>query len=298
MSETSTPNLTKALVAFQADLPRAVKDNTAKVKTKTGADYVYSYADLSDLSPLILPLLAAQGLSWSCLPDRVDGVQVLRYELCHVSGEMKTGQWELPDPKRFDLQAMGSAVTYARRYCLCSVTGVAPGKDDDDAAASSRRQSTGRRSADQSDEGPPPEPEPEQVAAIRDQVLAATTYDQLRALHTHAHHAGALAAQTTTPGGEACTLAELLIAARDALQPKEQAPPAEENGAEHPAGKDTVEQARGAVREAGEAKGWTTVQIGKAYHAQHGIGYGQEKDLRNLRAFVDDIHAGKVTVSA
>lgn len=61
--------------------------------------------------------------------------------LIHSSGEfMDDCELEL----RFDnsnrmtaMQAMGSAVTYARRYCLQAVTGVAPADDDDGVAAGS-----------------------------------------------------------------------------------------------------------------------------------------------------------------
>jgi hypothetical protein len=156
----STPNLNAALAAFQSELPRAAKDNTAKVPTKSGGSYSYSYADLSDLSPLILPLLGKHELAWSTCPTVVDGRFVLRYALRHSSGECLEGDWPLPAPSS-SAQELGSAVTYARRYTLCAVTGVAPGKDDDDAAATSHRRqpSAGRRSAPQDDYDPGPSPD-------------------------------------------------------------------------------------------------------------------------------------------
>lgn len=38
----------------------------------------------------------------------------------------------MPDPTRSNPQEIGSALTYARRYALCSVVGIAPAEDDDD----------------------------------------------------------------------------------------------------------------------------------------------------------------------
>src|SRR4051794_5492215 len=57
---------------------------------------------------------------------------VLRYSLLHIAGHREDGDFPLPDPARFSSQQIGSAITYARRYSLCAVTGIAPGGDDDD----------------------------------------------------------------------------------------------------------------------------------------------------------------------
>ena len=132
MSATGT-TLAGALAAFQATLPTIGKDNTAKVKSDKG-NYEYKYADLADVSSAVLPALATQNLAWTTLPTLDDeGRFVLRYELMHgPSGERIGGSYPLPAPG--GAQAMGSAITYARRYTLCSVTGVAPDADDDGAA--------------------------------------------------------------------------------------------------------------------------------------------------------------------
>lgn len=133
-------SLAAALAAFQAALPRVGKDNTARVATDKGPGYTYRYADLSEISPVVLPLLAAQGLAWSTRPTLVDGNRfVLVYRLSHTSGQEDVGEYPLPNPGSSP-QVLGSAITYARRYALCAVTGVAPGDDDDDAAAAQRQQ--------------------------------------------------------------------------------------------------------------------------------------------------------------
>jgi ERF superfamily len=137
-----TATLAEALAAFQANLPAVVKAATAKVKgqTKDGRpfEYEYGYADLADVSAVVLPLLGSLGLSFSAKPTlNADGKFVLAYRLLHVSGDSDEGEYPLPSGGT--AQELGSAITYARRYALCSVVGVAPDKDDDGAAANPRR---------------------------------------------------------------------------------------------------------------------------------------------------------------
>jgi hypothetical protein len=117
-------SLAEALAAFQANPPRVAKDTQGNRG---------KYADLADLSPVVLPALAAHGLSWSTKPTLTEqGMFVLRYTLRHVSGQEDSGDYPLCDPSSAP-QVIGSCITYARRYALTAVTGVAPGGDDDDA---------------------------------------------------------------------------------------------------------------------------------------------------------------------
>ena len=129
-------SLAEALSALQIKLPRVAKENTAKVDTKTGGGYSYKYADLTDVTEAIMPLLAALGLSFTACPTIVPGTFVLDYKLEHVSGQAIGGLYPLPQSGTS--QEIGKAITYARRYALCAVTGLAPGGDDDDAAANLR----------------------------------------------------------------------------------------------------------------------------------------------------------------
>lgn len=121
----------QALAAFQQDLPAIRKDNTATVRSDKG-NYSYAYADLTDISEAAMPLLAKQGLSFSATPTMTDHGFVLRYALIHEGGHREGGDFPLPDASKFGAQQIGSWLTYARRYALCAVTGLAPGGDDDD----------------------------------------------------------------------------------------------------------------------------------------------------------------------
>jgi ERF superfamily len=133
MTETAT--LAAALAELQTKLPRIGKDKTARVTSqRTGKTHTYDYVNLATVSHAILPLLGGLGLSFTSRPTLTeDGQFVLAYSLMHASGERENGTYPLPGSGT--PQEIGSAITYARRYSLCAVTGVAPDEDDDDAQA-------------------------------------------------------------------------------------------------------------------------------------------------------------------
>lgn len=126
---TGTPALAAALAKVQAELPKLERDRTVEVETKKGP-YTYSYVTLATLSAAVLPLLAKQGLSFTAMPGAgSDGKMCVRYSLMHSSGEALTG--EFPISGEGGIQMIGGRITYARRYCLAAVVGIAADEDDD-----------------------------------------------------------------------------------------------------------------------------------------------------------------------
>lgn len=129
MPEPVPSSLAEALAALQGQLPRVAKD-----KPGQAGQGRYLYADLTDCTDAMMPLLSKLGLSFTSCPTIMeDGRFVLNYRLLHVSGDDIGGQYPLPTSG--SPQQVGGAITYARRYTLCAVTGLAPGGDDDDAAS-------------------------------------------------------------------------------------------------------------------------------------------------------------------
>lgn len=131
--------LAAALAAFQAELPKLTKDQSAKVQGETQdgrkINYSYGYADLSQVTGEVSPVLGKHGLSFTSFPTvHESGAFILAYSLLHESGEERTGVWPLPDPNRIKAQQLGSAITYARRYAFMAVTNTFPGGEDDDGA--------------------------------------------------------------------------------------------------------------------------------------------------------------------
>lgn len=131
--------LAAALAAFQAELPKLTKDQSAKVQGETQdgrkINYSYGYADLSQVTEEVSPALGKHGLSFTSFPTVIEtGAFMLTYSLLHESGEKLSGVWPLPDPVRTKPQQLGSAITYARRYAFMAVTNTFPGGEDDDGA--------------------------------------------------------------------------------------------------------------------------------------------------------------------
>jgi hypothetical protein len=124
-------SINEALFQLQADLPALVKDKKGQVgnqKTK--------YADLVQVNAVVLTRLNALGVIYVCIPDLVDGGFGLNYQLTHVaSGTGIGGRYPLKLAE--NPMQMGSAITYARRYILLSITGVAADDEDDDGGAAS-----------------------------------------------------------------------------------------------------------------------------------------------------------------
>lgn len=142
MTDTITPghaSLAAALAAFQAELPKLIKGETAKVtgeNAKTGAkvSYSYGYAGLDQVVEAVLPALGKNGLAISSKTVISDGGFMLEVALMHEKGEREIGYWPLPDPRRSGPQEIGSAMTYGRRYLTLALTGTFPGGEDDDGA--------------------------------------------------------------------------------------------------------------------------------------------------------------------
>jgi hypothetical protein len=126
-SETST--LLSALAALQAELPKLPKD-------KTNPHFHSKFTGLDTIVDTVGPLLAKHRLVWVTKPDRDELGPYLEYRLAHLDApESLAGRMPLLLAKD-DMQGLGSALTYARRYALSSVLNLVADEDDDGGAAS------------------------------------------------------------------------------------------------------------------------------------------------------------------
>lgn len=139
----SVANLAAALSIAQGQIKTAPRDQTAD----TGK-FKYSYATLDSIWDACRKPLSDNGLSVIQLPYTTDNGFCLETILAHSSGEWMSSTISLPiEAGRMSaLQAMGSAITYARRYALGAMVGVTVGEDDDgqSASISARDQNRGR----------------------------------------------------------------------------------------------------------------------------------------------------------
>lgn len=127
----SIKELATALAKAQAILTTAKKD-------VTNPHFNKKYADLASCWEAIKAAMPQHGLSviQTTTPSEKDEV-VVTTRLMHSSGEWIEGSLALP-VSRADAQGYGSALTYARRYGLCAITGVAPEEDDGNLAAAAK----------------------------------------------------------------------------------------------------------------------------------------------------------------
>lgn len=117
-----------ALAAAQADMGPALKESVNPA-------FKSKYADLANVMAACLPALNSHGIAVIQPPFQDDaGNRYVKTVLVHgASGESVECAVPLIVGKN-DMQGYGSAVTYARRYGLMSMAGIAP-EDDDGAAA-------------------------------------------------------------------------------------------------------------------------------------------------------------------
>jgi hypothetical protein len=112
----------KALIKAQVEMGRLIKNATnPHLKSK--------YADLGSVIDASFDALHSNGFAvvQACGAD--DRGQFVDTVLIHESGERLTSRVYLRIAKD-DMQGLGSAITYARRYGLLGLAGLAPEDDD------------------------------------------------------------------------------------------------------------------------------------------------------------------------
>ncbi|MFQ5786729.1 MAG: ERF family protein [Thermodesulfobacteriota bacterium] len=119
----SIAELTKALCKVQGEV-ESTKKNAKNPFFKS------DYSDLTQVWQTAKKPLQDNGFSIAQFGDTDDqGNNYLVTMLMHESGEYLVGRFKLVMQKQ-DMQALGSGITYARRYSLMSMIGLCPADDD------------------------------------------------------------------------------------------------------------------------------------------------------------------------
>jgi hypothetical protein len=129
MSDTITE-----IAAALAKAQGAMDDAT---KSETNPHFRSKYADLAAVREVIREPLAVNDLSIIQAPRSREGEVEVETMILHKSGEFIAETLSVPLTKR-DAQGIGSAISYARRYGLMSLLGLAAADDDGNEAV--RRQ--------------------------------------------------------------------------------------------------------------------------------------------------------------
>jgi hypothetical protein len=116
-----------ALAKAQGQIKNAKKDSANPFFKST-------YADLAAVAEACRPQLAANGIAVVQAPSASeDGRVSVETMLLHSSGQWMSETVSVK-PKDDGAQALGSVITYLRRYSLAAFAGVAPEDDDGNAA--------------------------------------------------------------------------------------------------------------------------------------------------------------------
>ena len=122
-----------ALAKFQGSLEQPSLNSEVKVRTKTGGEYKFKYADLSECKRAAKQPLADNELSVCQL---IEDDYSIRTILLHSSGQWISSKVRMPS-NTADAQSIGSAITYAKRYAFCAILGIVADDDEDANIASS-----------------------------------------------------------------------------------------------------------------------------------------------------------------
>jgi len=122
----------KAAFAFV----RAQAGFGAALKTSTNPHFRSRYADLSACVEAVIDSLHKNGFALMQKTHECESGVAVETILMHESGEQISGGILRVPTSKQDPQGYGSALTYARRYSLMAVCGIAP--EDDDGNATSK----------------------------------------------------------------------------------------------------------------------------------------------------------------
>lgn len=117
--------------ALAAALAKAQGQMSNASLNKSNPHFRSKYADLSAIREAVTKPLADNAISYVQMTGTDENGQfVLFTRLMHSSGQWMESRYPLPINVD-KMQAMGSAISYARRYSLAAICGIAADEDDD-----------------------------------------------------------------------------------------------------------------------------------------------------------------------
>ena len=116
-----------------AALSKAQASITGALKDSANPFFKSKYADLASCWDACRKQLTDNGLAVIQTTDVIDGVVFVKTTLAHSSGQWIVGALPVKT-KDESPQAQGSGITYARRYALAAIVGLAQIDDDAEAA--------------------------------------------------------------------------------------------------------------------------------------------------------------------
>jgi len=119
-----------AQIQYSEALVKAVGELSNVAKTAANPYFKSKYAPLDAIIDATRPVLKKHGLAVIQQPLFMEGTAGVETTILHEGGYSTTSKLLLP-LKDQSPQGVGSAITYARRYALAAVLGIASEDDDD-----------------------------------------------------------------------------------------------------------------------------------------------------------------------
>jgi hypothetical protein len=176
---TGPATIAEALSAAQAELTDPPKDSV-------NPHFKSRYADLATVLKTVRPVLSKHGIALTQTTRVEDDGRMLLVTRLHWRDEEVVGYYPV-SPTKNDPQGLGSAMTYARRYALQAIVGVAADDDDDGNAASAPK---------------PSAPRVDDTAALIAKIAGCNDLDELRGMRPAVAAAGATATAAWKARGE------------------------------------------------------------------------------------------------
>jgi len=130
-------NHSEQINELAASLAKAQGQIEGAKKDSANPFFKSKYADLASVWEACRVQLSTNGLSVTQCPEESENGIAIETMLLHSSGQWIKSRYTMPVSK-LDAQAVGSAITYARRYALSAIIGIAPEDDDGNSAAKAR----------------------------------------------------------------------------------------------------------------------------------------------------------------
>jgi hypothetical protein len=116
-----------SLAAFQRSAPQVKQSETAKIATRGGGSYSYTFAPLDEIARTIAPHLIAQGLSYrwdtAVEANRITVTCTVSHELGHSESSSMTLPIDSASAMS-EQQKVGSAMTFGQRRSLTAALGL------------------------------------------------------------------------------------------------------------------------------------------------------------------------------
>lgn len=130
----------QAMGDLQPHLPSIAKRGRIVIKDKVTKEIIQStaFAKWEDIHAITVPMLRQHGFTIRFRTSQNEGRVEVSAILSHIGGHREESMLSLPADttgSKNNVQAIGSAISYAKRYVFCSMLNIITHGEDDDGAA-------------------------------------------------------------------------------------------------------------------------------------------------------------------